>query len=513
MATQPRVPGAASSEVDFELERFERTQPDRVEIAGRWFGLRGRRFVRPVLNLHVEGGPRRRLVALLEHKPWAPDDGQPWIAAFTWPEGAGTVARAELEVGPGLVLELPAPGGGVIGTRVRALRPPPLPPPPDLGAIERNATERAEAVAARDMAERDTVEKSRAAAARDLADRLIAERDAAEQARFDALSVRDAAVTQRDAAVRDRDRAITERDEARNERDRLQAELDRVAHERDIALAERNRTLRDGEAVVRDRDQAAAERDGARAELARAVPARETALRERDAEAMRADRAESERDTAIAERKSAIGQRDRARRERDRAMRAAGLQPSDELDAVISVPPSRSSRPPGGDDVRRVPARSGGDDVRQVPARSSGEAGGGAVRPAAARAAGEAGGGAVRPAAARAAGEAGGDDAGSVAARGAGDEDARQVESPRPARSGTGVPSRPVKRIGVPSDAGQGEPKRVLTPVIPPRRGKLSRGRPRSAPSAGARWAVRALVVLLLIASLVVLAILLGSIL
>ena len=59
MASRPRVPGETSSEVDFELERFERTQPDRVEIVGRWYGLRGRRFVRPVLNLHG-GGPRRR---------------------------------------------------------------------------------------------------------------------------------------------------------------------------------------------------------------------------------------------------------------------------------------------------------------------------------------------------------------------------------------------------------------------------------------------------------------------
>ena len=45
MPTQTRVPGAASSEVDFELERFERISADRIEIAGRWYGLRGRRFV------------------------------------------------------------------------------------------------------------------------------------------------------------------------------------------------------------------------------------------------------------------------------------------------------------------------------------------------------------------------------------------------------------------------------------------------------------------------------------
>src|SRR5918992_885681 len=131
MAMQTRVPGAASSEVDFELERFERTAEDRIEISGRWYGLRGRRFVRPVLNLN-SGGSRRRAIALLEHKPWAAEDGQVWLAAFRWPEGAGEVSGAELEVGPGLLVDLPAMGGkaGAASVRVTALRPhvPAVPP-------------------------------------------------------------------------------------------------------------------------------------------------------------------------------------------------------------------------------------------------------------------------------------------------------------------------------------------------------------------------------------------------
>src|SRR5215211_6827009 len=123
MATQTRVPGAASSEVDFELERFERTAEDRIEISGRWFGLRGRRFVRPVLNLN-SGGSKRRAIALLEHKPWAAEDGEVWLAAFRWPDGTGEVSGAELEVGPGLLVELPALGGkSGAGVRVSALRP------------------------------------------------------------------------------------------------------------------------------------------------------------------------------------------------------------------------------------------------------------------------------------------------------------------------------------------------------------------------------------------------------
>jgi len=158
MPMQTRVPGAASSEVDFELERFERTAEDRIEISGRWYGLRGRRFVRPVLNLNA-GGSRRRAIALLEHKPWAADDGQTWLAAFRWPDGAGEVEGAELEVGPGLVVALPAPGGkaGSAG-RVSALRPhvPAAPPlwrvreeaaseEPRDEAVERDAVGRAPA--------------------------------------------------------------------------------------------------------------------------------------------------------------------------------------------------------------------------------------------------------------------------------------------------------------------------------------------------------------------------------
>src|SRR5918999_2923718 len=129
MATQTRVPGAASSEVDFDLERFERTADDRIEVSGRWYGLRGRRFVRPVLNLNADGS-RRRAIALLEHKPWAADDGKTWLAAFRWPDGAGEIQGAELEVGPGLVVELPAPGGKAgTAVRVSALRPH-VPTPP-----------------------------------------------------------------------------------------------------------------------------------------------------------------------------------------------------------------------------------------------------------------------------------------------------------------------------------------------------------------------------------------------
>ena len=94
--------------VGFEVERFEWTEADRLEVVGRWYGLRGRRFLRPVLSIEV-GEDRRRLVALLDHKPWPAVEDTPWVAAFAWNGERTGVGGAELEVGRNLVIDLPPP--------------------------------------------------------------------------------------------------------------------------------------------------------------------------------------------------------------------------------------------------------------------------------------------------------------------------------------------------------------------------------------------------------------------
>jgi hypothetical protein len=480
MATQSRLPGAASSEVDFELERFERTGPDRIEIAGRWFGLRGRRFVRPVLSLQISGGARRRAIALLEHKPWAADDGQTWVAAFAWPQGAGEVEGAVLEVGPGLIVDLPAPGGKHSSQgRVSALRPhapapmarriahddePAAEPPgpgtavPPVPRRDRGAPDRRGTVLRAGDAPEFTFRDRAPAPPRDLVtaaieerDEAVTARDEAERERVRALNDRDDALSRRDAALRDVDRAASERDEAVVERDRLRAELERITRERDVADAERKRMIQDAETVERERDQAAAERDAARAELARALPERDNAMRESEAAGVRADRAESERDTAFAERKTAVAQRDRARRERDRAMRAAGVEPP------VDTPFTRAQR--------------GEASVADEPAD------GGAVVPV---------GHDLPPA------------------------DAEPAE-PGATPPGSPLPSRPMKHIGRTPAGPAPEPKPLLTPVDSGRPRRLSRTR--RTPSAPARWAVRLLVMLVLVAVVIVLAILLASVL
>src|SRR5919201_86138 len=96
----------------FQLDRFEQTGEDRLEVAGRWFGVRGLRFVRPALTVQTKDG-ERNLLALLEHKPWAAQDGEAWVAAFPWKGDSPDPGQAELAVAPSVVVALegaPSPG-------------------------------------------------------------------------------------------------------------------------------------------------------------------------------------------------------------------------------------------------------------------------------------------------------------------------------------------------------------------------------------------------------------------
>lgn len=74
-------------------------------MAGRWFGVRGRRFVRPTLTL-VHKGAAVRALADLEHKPWAAEDGEVWTAVFSVDEGLHGAREIELSVAPDIVIGL-----------------------------------------------------------------------------------------------------------------------------------------------------------------------------------------------------------------------------------------------------------------------------------------------------------------------------------------------------------------------------------------------------------------------
>src|SRR4051794_28217979 len=106
MARRELLTPDATPALVFEVDQFEWSAPDRLHVSGRWFGLRGHRFMRPALVVETDGR-RRRLLALLEHKPWAADEGEPWVAAFAWPDALTDLDGAELSVAPSVVVELP----------------------------------------------------------------------------------------------------------------------------------------------------------------------------------------------------------------------------------------------------------------------------------------------------------------------------------------------------------------------------------------------------------------------
>jgi chromosome segregation ATPase len=275
----------------FVVERFA-AAGDRLEVAGHWRGLRGRRFVRPVLWLHNEES-RRRLVAVLDHKPWAADEGAPWLAAFPWDGGELVAERAELEVGRELVVDLPLPGGAA---------PEPLPakprPPSELERVREqllSATkERRELESALTAA---TVRAEELTRVRDERDRA---REDADRARADGERLVNDEYRQRERAQEAAERASArarEAEEARRlaERQlaaarRAHAELEARAAEHEARVAEHEQRVAALEAELSEARTApadAGETERLRAQSAAAEEARAAAVEER--ERLRAD--------------------------------------------------------------------------------------------------------------------------------------------------------------------------------------------------------------------------------
>jgi hypothetical protein len=247
-----------SEQVVFEVDRFEWTEGDRLEVTGRWYGLRGHRFVRPVLTVEADDGSRRML-AVLDHKPWAADDGEPWVAAFPWEGDPVAMAGAELAVAPSLAVDLPAPRAP--GQRRKkpasaarpARRGPEAPAPAPAPAA---GDEELRALRAQLEGEQQSVR------------RLAAQLDAA-RARLAALGE---ASVERETIQRERDRAVAERDDARA---RAAVAHDAVVEERDAAVAARA-------AAQQERDEALDQRAAAQWEVRSAISERDAAIAERD---------------------------------------------------------------------------------------------------------------------------------------------------------------------------------------------------------------------------------------
>lgn len=342
MAAASERATVAPGRISFELERFERVD-GRLELRGRWFAVRGMRFVRPTLTLTFEDGSRSRALADLEHKPWAPSDGELWQAAFPCPAPVA-VLDAELAVAPGIALPLPAPGDALPDADPIAVLPP-APAEPKGNAASAPARRKRAAVADELAALREETQRLRQEPIR-----LQTELARAEQLRKDvegelerlklnadgAVARRDAAVEryedvadERDEAVRELGDAVSERNEAVRERDAAVRARDEARRERDAAVQARDAAVQARDETARQRDASVAKRDEALAKGGQATSADRKAAAERDAAIAARDKAFGERDAALSARDRAVAERDQATAERDRARtaRSPGASP------------------------------------------------------------------------------------------------------------------------------------------------------------------------------------------
>ncbi len=290
-------------EVSFAVERFEWTAPDTLEVSGRWFGLRGHRFLRPTLDVQA-GGQRRRMLAVLEHKPWAAEEGEEWIAAFLWTGPPERLDDAELTVSPDLVVQLPLPDGPV-----------------------------EEAEAAAPAAERRPARRPRTAV---LEAELAAALAEVERRDEELARVRE---SHSEAARELRERARTAQESARRLESELQRARDQVAATEAQADTKLSQLRQERDTAVAARERSAAEAAGARAE--------------RDAALKRVTAAETERDALVES-------RDRARQERNAWMSrarasAAGNRGVGPIARRVA-PPAEPSEPPDGTVPEAEPA-------------------------------------------------------------------------------------------------------------------------------------------------------------
>jgi hypothetical protein len=207
----------------FELEQFERSG-DRLRVAGRWSDVRGMRFMRPTLTIGD-----RRVLAVLDHKPWMPEEGQRWIAEFPWDGDAADIdpTLAELAVAPSVAVPLSSPGVPV-EPQAKAAVPDPL-----VAEQERSHRYQAEIAFLREQVELLTArlaEAERASAAAQPAhepEPESADDEALAKARAELENARERLTDERER----RAAAEAAYDQLRIDRDATQHELNRVREE------------------------------------------------------------------------------------------------------------------------------------------------------------------------------------------------------------------------------------------------------------------------------------------
>jgi chromosome segregation ATPase len=317
-------------------------------------------------------GTKHRLLADLEHKPWAAEDGEEWVASFSAVPETADANEIELTVAPDIAIPLTRSESRTQGTKAKSSQTSARPasrrkPRTDRGegALDQ---ERAKARDLRRELEHAATDRGRLAGERDA---LIAERDSMrrEQARARAqvgelqhqLSEASAPAGLAEA---ERDRLARELLDALGERDRLAAERDVVMAERDSARRE-HVLARD--ALLAERDAIRREHAHARervAELQDQLKATEARARASVAEAknrLKTERAETKRvRTVLVAHEAVVAERDRLAAELETAR-------AEQERLAVHVSQPRSVHPDTARVARRLTARSAirGDAARR----------------------------------------------------------------------------------------------------------------------------------------------------
>lgn len=316
---------SAGGRVAFQVERVDLGRGGRCAVHGRWTGVRGRRFMRPALTLIVDG-QRVRLLADLEHKPWAAEDGELWMAEFPCEFAAGAVEEAELTVAPDITVLLPLDGAA--GSRAKRGRSRPVTQttarsPMAAGQPSLRTAERAGASSVRGGQQEPsrsqvTQLQDERRRLREDVERLMTESASAE-ARATELSAQLEQLTrERNQLIEERDEATARCEEARVARDRMAAELEGARRERAAAQESGEAAREASDRFLNERGAALAAQARAEADRDAAIAARDQALSERDTAVAVRDHALAERNAANAVRDQVLGDRDKLARSNDR---------------------------------------------------------------------------------------------------------------------------------------------------------------------------------------------------
>jgi chromosome segregation ATPase len=238
---------------------------------------------------------------VLDHKPWAVEDGQHWVAAFRWQGEPMDLAGSELTVGPDIAVELQSPGekrepqrriarrprADVLESELTAARQTAQKLGRELHAVRAEHAAEIVRTAAEHEAELERVRAARATAGQDAErraaelrgeldtahDRLARLETALRKARDELAVARADVASQREEL--ERGRALIEEEATRT----AAAEVEKLRAERDEARRASASARGERDSAMRERDQAVQERDVWRSnirtegEKRRAVPA------------------------------------------------------------------------------------------------------------------------------------------------------------------------------------------------------------------------------------------------